>query len=74
MPPKKSAERTDPVLYTPEQAAKVLTKWGIEVEASTLANWRSLGKGPTFVKVVGRVRYFEADLKKFIEDSRTERA
>lgn len=32
------------------------------VAAKTLANWRSLGVGPTYVRVGGRVVYMVSDL------------
>jgi hypothetical protein len=32
----------------------------------TLANWRSAGRGPAYVKVGGAVRYGRADLANFI--------
>ena len=47
----RSRNRT-PVLLTPEAYA---TKYGIAVK--TLANLRSKGGGPKYIKVGGRVRY-----------------
>jgi hypothetical protein len=44
-------------------AAKLLTpgqlalRWRGTISLGTLANWRSLGKGPPFLKLGGRVRY-----------------
>lgn len=37
---------------TPEDVKKRLT-----VSMSTLANWRSTGKGPPYIKLCGTVRY-----------------
>lgn len=39
-------------LLTPAEVAGEL-----RITEKTLANWRSLGRGPAFVKVGGRVRY-----------------
>lgn len=40
----------------------------LDVSTITLANWRSTGKGPRFVKVGKRmVRYHRADVMAFIE-------
>lgn len=45
------------------QAAEYLTpaqlsaRWGGAVKVLTLANWRSKGRGPAFVKFGSRVRY-----------------
>ena len=46
------AKRREPILLTPEQMAARL-----KVSGKTLANMRSLGRGPAFVKVGSRVRY-----------------
>lgn len=46
------AEREKTVYLTPDQMAERL-----KVSAKTLANLRSAGKGPLFVKAGGRVRY-----------------
>lgn len=57
----KAAESTL-VLHTPEDAASLLY-----VGKRTLDNWRSLGKGPDYVKIGRRVFYKEADIRRFIE-------
>jgi hypothetical protein len=41
-------------------------------KASTLATWRSTGRGPAYVKLGRRVFYYEADLKSFIAARRRE--
>ncbi len=52
-------------LLTPKQAEEYL---GIPVKS--LANWRSLGKGPAYYKLGGKVRYSENDLEKWQETCR----
>jgi hypothetical protein len=43
----------------------------IGVPGKTLANWRSLRKGPPFVKLAGRtIRYREEDLDAYIAENR----
>ena len=50
-------------LLTPDKAARVLG-----LSAKTLANFRSAGGGPLFIKLANRtIRYRHADLKAFIE-------
>jgi len=44
-----------------EAAAYTRTKPG------TLSNWRSLGKGPPYVKAGGRIIYRKADLDRWLE-------
>ena len=34
---------------------------------STLAHWRSEGRGPAFVKLGGRVAYYGSDLNRWVE-------
>ena len=46
------AKRREPILLTPEQMAARL-----KVSIKTLANLRSLGRGPKYVKVGASVRY-----------------
>ncbi|QCX26420.1 helix-turn-helix domain-containing protein [Nocardioides jishulii] len=38
----------------------------------TLANWRSAGTGPTFVKIGGMVRYRLADVEAYEAGSRVQ--
>ena len=40
------------------------------VRPATLQQWRWLGKGPTFIKVGGRIRYTDADISEFIDRQR----
>lgn len=49
-------------LLTPQQAADILVK-----PVATLRKWRSIGKGPTFVKIGRDVRYKESDLLAYID-------
>jgi hypothetical protein len=44
-------------------AAEVVQRWGGAVTTGTLANWRSQGKGPPFVKLGSKVRYPIAPLE-----------
>jgi len=63
---KPSAEKTwkmpDGEWWNDKQVAKVI---GIAV--TTLRNWRSVGKGPTYQKIGGRVLYPRADVLKFMD-------
>lgn len=45
-------------------------RWGVTTK--TLANWRSRGTGPTYVKVGGMVRYPMADVENYETAGRTE--
>src|SRR5262245_7361480 len=38
----------------------------------TLANWRSLGKGPRYVRAGGRILYRKADLDRWLEKNATD--
>ncbi|MFZ2493907.1 MAG: helix-turn-helix domain-containing protein [Thermoanaerobaculia bacterium] len=49
-------------LYTPEEAAHYLRG----VSTSTLAHWRSAGRGPRYLKVGGIIRYRREDLERFV--------
>lgn len=53
------ADRLEPKLRETEAAANLRVKPG------TLRAWRSLGRGPAYIKVGGRVRYDPADLEIF---------
>jgi hypothetical protein len=37
-------------------------RWGKAVTPKTLANWRSMGVGPAYVKLNGRIVYALADV------------
>lgn len=54
-----------PETLTQEQVSKTLG-----VESSTLAVWRSTGKGPRFLKSGNRIMYLAADINDFIEQNR----
>jgi hypothetical protein len=54
----------DESLYDSAQAAEFMHK-----SERTMANWRSLGIGPPFVKVGASVRYAPADLRQYIRDN-----
>jgi DNA-binding transcriptional MerR regulator len=54
-----------PKLVTPKRAAEILGR-----PESTLRYWRSIGVGPAWVKLEGRVLYDEADLIEYIQRSR----
>ena len=51
-------------LMTQHEVAELL-----DVNIATLANWRSAGKGPKHVKLVGRVKYRRADVAAFVNSS-----
>ncbi|RRR95561.1 helix-turn-helix transcriptional regulator [Glycomyces terrestris] len=54
---------TDDFLLTPEETADIL-----KVATQTLANWRSQGKGPSWVKLgARRCRYRHSEIHRFIE-------
>jgi predicted site-specific integrase-resolvase len=40
-----------------------------DISVPVLANWRSAGKGPCFVKLVGRVKYRRSDVEAFINSN-----
>lgn len=55
------------ILYRTEDAAKWLREAGVEIQTSTLQDWRlKPGKGPKSVKIVGRVYYRETDLEDWL--------
>ncbi len=56
----------DDQYMTPTELA---VRWRDRVNIRTLANWRSSGQGPKFVKIGGRVLY----LLKFIEEYEVKR-
>jgi predicted site-specific integrase-resolvase len=57
-------EITMPELMSQDEVSALL-----DVNVPTLANWRSAGKGPKFVKLCGRVRYHKVDVEEFINSS-----
>ncbi|HZZ06303.1 hypothetical protein [Paraburkholderia sp.] len=48
--------------FTPAQLA---ARWKSVYTLGTLANWRSAGRGPNFIKVAGRVLYTRAAVEAF---------
>ncbi len=55
-----------PELFAPSVVAGLL---GLDLR--TLANWRSEGRGPEFIKVGGRVRYPGDSLKSWLDANRS---
>jgi hypothetical protein len=49
-------------------APKHAAVW-LGVAEKTLAIWRCVGRGPKFVKVGGRVFYFQTDLESYVDKS-----
>lgn len=45
--------------------AEVVQRWNDAVTVGTLANWRTQGKGPPFIKFGSRVRYPLAKLEQW---------
>jgi predicted site-specific integrase-resolvase len=41
----------------------------LDINAATLANWRSAGRGPRYVKLGGKVKYRKLDVEAFINSS-----
>jgi predicted DNA-binding transcriptional regulator AlpA len=41
----------------------------LNISTATMANWRSAGKGPRYVKLGGKVKYRKIDVEEFINDS-----
>jgi hypothetical protein len=65
---KPANDNTAAVEYiTPEDLSK---RWKGRVAVRTLSNWRSLGTGPKFTKVGGRILYPLAEVEAF-EERRT---
>jgi hypothetical protein len=44
----------------------------IGIKPKTLQNWRSLGRGPAYLKLGGKVVYSLDDLRKWLESRRVE--
>jgi predicted site-specific integrase-resolvase len=55
----------DTAILTEKEAAKRLF-----ARPDTLRKWRTRGRGPTYLKLSGKIRYRADDLEKFIEQSR----
>lgn len=56
--------KVKPVFLTPYDLCK---RWGKVVTPKTLANWRSLGLGPQYTKIQGRVVYSVEDIERYEE-------
>jgi hypothetical protein len=54
----------DEELWTPREVAALLRK-----SESTLANWRSAGRGPAYLKVEGAVRYRPSVVRKYLTEN-----
>lgn len=54
-------------LLTTFEAARLLG-----ISPGTLANWRSKGRGPVFVKLGAAVRYWQRDLAEFVQRHRVQ--
>lgn len=50
----------DGPLLSPEEVA---VRWKLSVR--TLANWRSAGRGPSYMKIEGRIHYRLQDIERF---------
>jgi excisionase family DNA binding protein len=60
--PAKDVSRSAPRLLTPKEAADLLG-----VPEGTLAQWRSQRRGPSYIKLEGRlVRYRASDLENYL--------
>lgn len=51
--------------YNTREASKYLSEIGISATPGTLEVWRCKGRGPAFIRVLGRVYYPEENLKSF---------
>ncbi|GJE45875.1 helix-turn-helix transcriptional regulator [Methylobacterium soli] len=48
--------------------AQLSARWSNTISPRTLANWRSVGKGPRFTKIGGRVVYEESEIEKWEQE------
>ena len=48
--------------FTPQQVA---LRYGNAITIRTLANWRSIGQGPDYIKIGGKVMYPAASVAKW---------
>ncbi len=54
--------------HSPKAASHYLkVHHGLDYATKTLANWRSDGGGPAFVKIRGRIYYDTADLDEWVQ-------
>ncbi len=63
-PPLDVSQFGDDALLTAAEAAQFL-----RLSEKTLANWRSSGRGPAYIKTGGRIGYLLGDLKHFLASS-----
>ena len=67
MSARKPVEQPDPLLT----AGQLATFLGGDFSTKTLANYRSSGKGPKFLKLEGgRIRYDPADIRAWLDEQR----
>jgi len=52
-------------MYTTEQAVELLREMGIQAAQNTMEQWRVRGRGPCYVKVMGKIYYHESVLVAF---------
>ena len=65
----KTSSKTDDQHLTPRELAE---RWKHTVSMATLANWRSAGQGPQYLKIGGRVLYRRADVEAYEAKRRSE--
>jgi len=63
-PPLEVSQFGDDALLTAVEAAQFL-----RLSEKTLANWRSSGRGPAYIKAGGRIGYLLGNLKHFLTSS-----
>jgi len=51
--------------YNTREASKYLRKIGVSATAGTMEVWRCRGRGPAFIRIMGRVYYPEENLVSF---------
>jgi hypothetical protein len=65
-PERLSGQESGLIVHDPPSAGRFLQ----DTSVKTLANWRCDGIGPPFIKIGGKVAYFEKDLIAFLESRR----
>lgn len=59
------------IRITPEKLAESMSKlYGVPITTKTLANWRSAGKGPSFMKLGRTVTYSLREVNRWFETQR----
>lgn len=56
-----------PELLTSEEVSKLM-----KISEGTLSNWRNQNRGPTYIKVEGRIRYKLSDIKAYMDAGRVQ--